>query len=355
MVNNGFSYSSRLASSTISAINTGEPQPEQNVEQEQQAIFSGRSSVPYDSENPFLEALYASRAANPVTSASSTITSLTITTSAVQHPLVTDVPAISGSAIVNVPVDPFAALASYRPIRSEEERPQLFSGFGIFDDFNEPFPKKPEAALINSQPSGQTTPAPVMDSPIQQVSRQDNNPPANLSASYQGYASAPDPNVMVDSGIPLNLIQSIVTEPFHPHLLQSLTPKSPVVSPPVQIVAKIKPSRRKQCPADKWLFRCNLIDTPFICGYPGCGKTFRSCCYLRKHIFDHTHVSDYRCTYRECGPNRYFRDSKQLKTHIRREHTLKQKGYACTICHQLYESTEILQLHVRNEHSIPPH
>ena len=49
MVNNGFSYSSRLASSTISATNTGEPQPEQNVEQEQQATFSGRSTVPYDS------------------------------------------------------------------------------------------------------------------------------------------------------------------------------------------------------------------------------------------------------------------------------------------------------------------
>ena len=45
MGNNGFSYSSRLANSTIFATNPGESEHKQNVGQERQAAFSGRPTT----------------------------------------------------------------------------------------------------------------------------------------------------------------------------------------------------------------------------------------------------------------------------------------------------------------------
>ena len=60
MGNNGFSYFSRLASSTSFAANAGESQPRQNVAQEQQTTFSGRPTTSYDPANPYLASLSTS-------------------------------------------------------------------------------------------------------------------------------------------------------------------------------------------------------------------------------------------------------------------------------------------------------
>ena len=131
------------------------------------------------------------------------------------------------------------------------------------DDFSGAFPEELEAAPITGQPAGQTTGAPVMDSPVmysqgadspsqghqskaaietavkitgqsshvsgsfledpqetQEVSRQD-NPPANPRASYQGHASAPVP-----SFIKLSPVQPVVG-PFYPTSQRPLKPKLP--------------------------------------------------------------------------------------------------------------------------------
>ena len=395
----------------IGIAHSGESQPEPVVEslqheQVQQATFSGRMTRLHESWNPFLAALCASQAAvprAPTRSAAATITRPMLTRSPEQHFLATDDPvspsftatpflavtsasqpiaqrsAIFGTATTEPPMDPFAALAAYQPISLEDDRPQLYCGFGNFDDFfNAYLPEGAELELFTSLLTEPTTPAPVLDSPVissqgaerpsqgqpwhstetaaetaiektieqishvpgsfledlledllvdpqemQQVSWQDNLP-ANPPASYQGDASAPAPNVMADSGIPLSPLQPLVTEAFYPPpLLRPLSPtppNSPVVPPPVRRIVKVKTSKHKERPADKYLLCTYSKNTPYMCGYPGCGKRFKLRCDLKNHLFLHTGISEFRCTYPECGSKKYFRRRSDLRTHIQKEH-----------------------------------
>ena len=369
MSNNGFSHFSRLGHPTSSAPNAGAFQLRQNVEQEQQGTFAGRPTISYDLANPYLAAppfLTETSASQPITQNS----------------------AISGSAITEPREDPFAALAAYQPVSFEKDRPQLYSGFGILDDFSGAFPEELEAAPITSQPAGQTTAAPVMDSPViysqgadspshgqpkaaietavktseqtshmsgsfpedpqetQEVSRQD-NPPANPLAGYPGDASAPVPNVMAASGMPLSPVQPVV-EPFPP----SQRPLEPNVSPSLRIIGKVKVRKGKERPADKYLLRTNSIDRPYMCGFPNCSMTYKSSGHLRGHIFWHTGVSEHRCTYPQCGPDKYFRSKAELQRHIERMHPVGQE-WTCVVCHRIFESLETLQAHMSKRHHIP--
>ena len=441
MDNNGFSHFSQLGSSTIplapmvssnfsrhvdsaatqqevpeleTAIgiaHSGESQPEQVVEplqheQVQQATFSGRMTSLHDSWNPFLEALYASQPAvprAPTRSAAATITRSMVTIPPEQHFLATDDPvnpsftatpflavtsasqpiaqssAIFGTATTEPPMDPFAALAAYQPISFEDDRPQLYCGFGNFDDFlNAYLPGGAEVELFTSLLTEPTTPAPDLDSPVissqgaerpsqgqpwhstetsvetalektieqighvsgsfledlledllvdpqemPQVSRQD-NPPANPPASFQGDVSAPAPNVMADSGTPLSPLKPLITVAFYPPpLLRPLSPSppnSPVVPPPVRRIVKVKTSKRKERPANKNLLCTNPKTRPYLCGYPDCGKRFKLKKDLKTHSFLHTGISEFRCTYPECGPQKYFRRMSDLRVHIQKEH-----------------------------------
>ena len=365
MGNNGFSHFSRLVQSTSSAPNAGEFQPEQNVEQEQLTTFSGRSTIFYDPENPYLTSPFTGQAANLRASTSATGTSLTIARSTVQHspakddlanPYLTAPPFLaatstsqsiipssttSGSVITDPPKDPFALLAAYQPISFEEGQPQLYSGFGILDDFSGAFPEELEAAHITGQPAGQTMRAPVMDSPVphsqgvdvppspgqsdaalektteqtshvsgsfpadllegfsedpqktQEVSRQDNNPPVNRPASYQGDTSASVPDVTAASVIPLSLAQSVVGPLYSSSQRpsQSKLPGSQAVSPPLRIRGKIKTRKSTELQSDKYLLRIDSSERRYMCGYPNCGKTYTSSGHLRVHVFTHTQES----------------------------------------------------------------
>ena len=389
----------------IGITHSGESQPEQV----QQATFSGRMTSLHDSWNPFLAALCASQAAvprAPTRSAAATRTTITrsvVIRSTEPHSLATDDPvspsftatpfltgtsasqpivqssAIFGTATTEPPMDPFAALAAYRPISFEDDQPQLYCGFGNFDDFlNAYLPEGPEAESFASLATELTTLAPVLDNPVissqgaerpsqgqpwhstgtavetaveknieqishvsgsfledlledllvnpqemPQVSRQD-NPSANPPASYQGDASAPAPNVMADSGIPLSQLQPPITVAFYPPpLLRPLSPpppESPVVPPPVRRIDKVKTSKRKERLADKYLLCTNSKTRPYLCGYPDCGKRFKLKKDLKTHLFLHTGISEFRCTYPECGPQKYFRRMSDLRIHIQKEH-----------------------------------
>ena len=369
MGNNGFSHFSRLGHSTSSAPNAGESQLRQNVEQEQQGTFSGRPTISYDLANPYL-------AAPPFLTETST-----------SQPI-TQKSAILGSAITEPCEDPFAALAAYQPTSFKKDRPQLYSGFGILDDFSGASPEDLEAAPITSQPAGQTAGAPVMDSPViysqgadspsqgqpkaatetaietavktseqishesgsfpedpqetQEVSRQD-NPPANPHTGYRG----PVPNVMAASGMPLSPVQPVVG-PFPP----SQRPLEPNVSPSLLITGKVKVRKGKERPTDKYLLRTNSIDRPYMCGFPNCGMTYKSSGHLRGHIFWHTGVSEYRCTYPQCGPDKYFRSKAELQRHTDRMHPIGQE-WKCVVCHRIFESLETLQAHMSKRHYIP--
>ena len=354
MGNNGFSHFFRLGRSTSSAPNSGECQPRQNVEQRRQATFSGRSTTFYDPNNPYLAArpfLTQTSASQPITQGS----------------------AISGYAMMDSPEDPFAALAAYHPTSFEEYRSQIYSGSSTFADLIAAY--LPDGLEITSQPSRQTAPAPVMHSPViysrgagspsqgqpkaaietavkiteqtshvsgsflkdpqetQQVSRQD-NPPTNSPDSNQGYIGEPAPaKVMVASSIPLN-----------PDL-QKIEFNDP------SVIAKVKRRTRRTNPnpLDEFLRRAHTKERPYACGYPDCGMVFESCDQLTAHMFDHSQFLERRCTYPECGPDRYSLCNSALGRRIKTAYTQK-KTRTCKFCFQKFYSLEILKNHIFSKH-----
>ena len=342
MDNSDFSHLFRSGSSTGLAIHPLDTQAEQTVKQEQQTTFTGRVTSPRDSENPVLATSYASQAVvtRAPRSAAATTRSMTtrpvVTRSTEQYSPVIDDPAnpsitlppsltatsasqpiaqsTSALFVTDPPTDNFASLFALQPISFPDNQEHLYGGFDSFSAFLDTYlPEGAEPEPIISQPSGQLTPVPVMDSPMRQVSRQDNNPPANPLVSYPEDVTGPAPNVVADIGIPLNT----------PPLQRPLRPKpllSRVGSPPIRILSKVNVSMCKEHPSDKWLYRSDSKVRPFLCGYSGCGRLFKVRSHFREHMFDHTQTSNHRCTYPECGPNRYFRRSRDLKRHIEKLH-----------------------------------
>ncbi len=361
MGNNGFSQFTRLGRPASSPLNAGESQPRPNGEQEQQATFSGRPTTSCDPENPYLTSLVTSRAVDLRVSTSATATNSTVQSSPATENLtnpsfltettvgqpITQSSTASGSAITDPIEDPFAALATYQLTSFGEEQPQLFSGFGISDDFSVIFPEELEAAPSTSQPDASMEKTTEQTSHLsrsfleeileellgvpqetQQFSRRDNNPPA----SYQGHASAPVPSVMAASGISLSSVRPDVGS-FPP-------------SPRPLVIGLVNTWMSKEGPYDKYLLRTDSRQRPYMCGFPDCGKTYKSSGHLRLHIFKHTKVSEYRCTYPECGPARYFCSNATLRRHIETTH----ENWTCVICYRGFNSREILKAHLANEH-----
>ena len=162
MDSDNFSHFSRSVSYLSSATHFEEPQLNRNDEQEQSGTFSRRVTSLYIPENPYLASLYVGRAACPSILISS------VTSSTVQHfPLTVDLP---------TPL--FLAIDTSQPTNFEDDLAQLstdffgslgsLGSFGSFDEFIDTYlPKESEAQKpITSQPAGQTTTAPVMDSPV---------------------------------------------------------------------------------------------------------------------------------------------------------------------------------------------
>ena len=126
------------------------------------------------------------------------------------------------------------------------------------------------------------------------------------------------------------------------------------MSPPPWI-AKVQPRcKSKQRLADKYLFRTNSTERPYMCGYLGCGKTFKRTGHLRSHVFDHTHVSEYRCLHPECGLDSYFNSVKDLNRHIKRVHWEGKQEWTCGFCHRRFASRSNLTVHAIKEHSNHP-
>ena len=177
----------------------------------------------------------------------------------------------------------------------------------------------------------------------QQVSRQDNNPPA----SYQGYANAPVPSVMAASGRPLSpVLPDVRSFPTSQRPSQPKPPGNWAASPRPLVIGRVNTWKSKESPYDKYLLRTDSRQRPYMCGFPNCGKSYKSSGHLRLHIFKHTKVSTYRCTYPECGPAKYFCSNATLRRHIETTH----ENWTCVVCYRGFNSREILKAHLANKH-----
>ena len=91
----------------------------------------------------------------------------------------------------------------------------------------------------------------------------------------------------------------------------------------------------------------------FMCGYPGCGRTYKLACRLSAHIFSHIRISVYKCNYLLCAKAPYFRDTSTLRKHMRIFHA-NDRPYLCELCNQCCERFDIYKEHMRNVHGTAP-
>ena len=368
MGNNGFSHYSRLGRSTSSAPNAGESQPEQNVEQEQQGTFLGRPTTFYDSENLYLTSLITSQAANLRASTSAIATSSTIqylpATENLADPFlvqasasqpITQSSATSGASAMNPLEDPFAALVAYEGTSFEEEQQEFYGSLGTFDDLINAY--LPEGLEITSQPSGQTALAPVMDSPVIHSQGADGpsqgQPTAATEVAIKTVIKTSEQKSHLSGTLSQEESQKEPQEKSQQQPAQLKCSDSRAASLRPQMKRKVKTRMGKERPSDKYLLRTNSVYRPYMCGYPNCYMTYKSSGHLREHVFEHIGVSEYRCTYPECGPDKYFCSNSALRRHIIRAHIQRQR-WNCVVCHRIFTSLETLRTHVIKEHYVPP-
>ena len=91
----------------------------------------------------------------------------------------------------------------------------------------------------------------------------------------------------------------------------------------------------------------------FMCGYPGCGRTYKLACRLSGHIFSHIRISVYKCNYLLCAKAPYFRDASTLRRHMRIFHA-NDRPYLCELCNKCCERFDIYKEHMRNVHGTAP-
>ena len=100
---------------------------------------------------------------------------------------------------------------------------------------------------------------------------------------------------------------------------------------------------------DKLIVRREGVRERLMCGYPNCGFTCTLIHRLKAHIFRHIRISKHKCTYPECGDNKYFRDSRDLKRHVETFHS-DYKPYYCPLCNKSYGRFDNYRRHMSKPH-----
>ena len=367
--------------------NSGEHDPWLTDEENRRATFSGRSTTVSTPEQAELQ--QPSLSYEEQLSEQKTLTDFDISL----------LPSFHDRAIFDEPDDPFALLAAYRPLTLDDrsQHPSVIElglGSGFLEGFTAEDLTDLAAEDLSDVVLAELEGDDVLKLPEQFQGESDTagiiipqstNPDTDTD-KRSGKRRAPESRNLVignlpesvikessrrsgslDSGIPLNLIQPDIIGPSYSRLQQPV--KSPpqkraksdskqAVSPPPRVIAKVKPSKRHVGSVDEWLLRTDSKEKPFMCGCPGCGRMFRSSRALRSHTFEHTGVSEHRCTYPECGPEAYFRDNKALRRHFCRVHNLL-KPPNCPHCCRAFASQTMLNAHFKNDHlivgdNIPP-
>ena len=413
MDNNGFSYFLRSGRSSSSAPNAGELQSEQNVEQEQQGTFSGRSMNSCDPENPYLASESKRRRANPGTSTrNATVTNSTIPSPTAQHFPATGGPAdpYLGAIDTSQPIAPrepledtFAALAAYQlPIFDDDSQhlfdSQLGLGLGLLEGFTAgdlaDLAAEDFSDIVLTEPAGNDVLEPLVQpeqlaQPEQSHGESESGVVVPESADsdtlpdiYSGKQCAFEPCDLVIKGVPKSSIEESAEKHFQssPCKFARLCQKRKEIEllPLSRGTASISQFATMPIPKKSATSRHYIKQSPdeslrkrvkketekltivrgsdgqryFVCGYPDCGRAFESNYRLSLHIFSHIRISVYKCTYPECADKPYFRDASDLQRHIHSRHT--DKPYHCTLCNRCYRRRESYREHVRGVHKTDP-
>ena len=102
---------------------------------------------------------------------------------------------------------------------------------------------------------------------------------------------------------------------------------------------------------NKWIVEHEGLEKRFMCSYPDCGWPFSTRGNIREHIFEHIHISMYKCPYPECADNPYFRSSSALTRHVQSYHK-KEQPHHCTLCDKRFGRSDSFKRHMRLVHNL---
>ena len=306
------------------------------------------------------------------------------------------VPTNPDPLIVDVPEDPFAALAAYQSLTFEDEPRYpsttelcLFEGFTAESLLNVVVLAKtdkndcPELSvqpeqLEQSEPSVQPEqPQDKLDA--KGISIPESANPDTVSGKRSGKRCAPEPRNVVIGEVPESAIKkSQYGSKRLTKKRQKLDSTEIKIVPLPQGVVTIgrsvtKPARsasskhdaaqnpnaslekRVKRETEKWIAVSvgGKGRKKYLCSYPDCGLTTPSLGNIKAHIFTHIRISKHKCTYSGCVKRGYFRDSSALQRHIQAQHT-HEKPYHCTLCDKRYARLDTYKAHLSNIHKIAP-
>ena len=102
---------------------------------------------------------------------------------------------------------------------------------------------------------------------------------------------------------------------------------------------------------NKWIVEHEGLSKRFMWSYPDCGWPFSTRGNIREHIFEHIHISMYKCPYPECADNPYLRSSSALTRHVESYHK-KEQPHHCTLCDKRFGRSDSYKRHMRTRHKI---
>ena len=278
-------------------------------------------------------------------------------------------PLIVDELVVDEPKDPYAALAAYQPGTYDDDTQQpLESNLGLLGNSN-----TSEAVL--AEPDGNDVHEPPEQSQGESDAKGISIPESAISDTISRKRRASEPESLIKKSIDSHFQES--SRRFDQLIIKSRKlddTETELLALPREIetrsqyaatLAKSTASQKnaEQSPdqslqdrvkkeTEQWIVRLEQdAERRYVCGYPNCGLTITRIGDLKRHIFNHIHISKYKCTYPECGDNRYFRDNTDLQRHVESYHK-KEKPYHCTLCDKRFGRWYCYKRHMRNIHKI---
>src|SRR3546814_148018 len=90
-----------------------------------------------------------------------------------------------------------------------------------------------------------------------------------------------------------------------------------------------------------------LLQRPYVCEHPECGRTFTRSDHLKRHLAVHTGEKQFVCDFEGC--DMAFYEPSHLKRH-REAHTSEQL-YPCSTCGEAFRKKTLLRQHRLTVHN----
>ena len=284
------------------------------------------------------------------------------------------------SNILNPPIvdqseDPFAVLAAYQPRTFDDNSQHPFVselglGLGLLEDFTAEDhtdvlaePEGNDVLKLPEQPQG--------ESGAQGIIIPESTTPDTFSDKCSGKRRASEPSSLIKESVDLHAHDFLrrsaekLTEkrqkPDSTEIKLSLLPLGMKTRAEVLLKSTALQKNIGQSPdkslrdrvkkeTEKWfVLGDKSVRKRYKCGYRNCGSAYTTAGQLKTHIFNHIHISVYKCNHPECGDNSYFRNISALRSHVYSLHK-DEKPYQCILCNEDFIRSDSHKRHMFTVH-----